>query len=863
MTENNVYEQLPEWFGGLPAWIQMAAKTLLSDKSTIDEKYISSLADICIKEANKEKVKLEKISLEDLSVRDDFKGFSITSIANIEGINAIKQSEPLLLPESGITAVLGNNGSGKSGYSRILKKVSGVTSVELLPNIYEEASLGPCCEITVCRDGEERVVCCDFKHEVFDDDLQLIDVFDSAVAEQYIGGQSAPAYLPSIFSVLMELVNICDPLKRELNNRKKALDTTLLEPIPDSALGSKAELMIKDISHDSDASAFYVEWTEADNKELQDALAFVNEESPEAKLKLLEIKKKALARLTTGIKKLDDSFSGSTLAELIKRLAELNDLKKCQNEISSVLYENQTINVSNTTWRKLWDSALAFSSELLALGPTLNEDIIDKTICPLCLRPLGAEGKKTLTSLKEYAESKISQDYEEKRTAVNRILREISDVNPGSLIQHADIEIVGFNTDETSLFKTLIDSVKALKSQIANPESISELLPLDTSKQSALIEDYQREIDKQVLELHQLEDKKEITRKQNIIRELTGKHYLASNQNEICNEIKRLSQLRVLDQAIKTTASNRISKKANELSETLIAGEYITAFQDELSKVSGNSIEAELIKQRAEKGRIPYAIRLLGYEGKQIKPEDILSEGEKRVVALAAFLADARRTPEGCPLIFDDPICSLDESFEESVLERLVTESTNRQVIIFTHRISVVSELERIAGENGQDYSARQILAFSDGIHKGNPLNEYLPKKKPKPMINAIINDLSKLKKAEESDDVVLAQQLSENACKRLRIALEACVEHVLLNGTVIRYRRDIQTKNKLKNLPKICKSDCDLIDEMMTKYSFSEHYSPYDEVPIFFEFRDLDKDCKSLISWIEEFESRAIAMDE
>ncbi len=863
MKANSVYEQLPEWFEGLPAWIQMAAKTLLSDKSTIDEKYISNLADICIKEANKEKVKLEKISLEDLSVRDDFKGFSITSIANVEGINAIKQSEPLLLPESGITAVLGNNGSGKSGYSRILKKVSGVTSVELLPNIYEEASLDPCCEITVCRDGEERVVRCNFKHEIFDDDLQLIDVFDSAVAEQYIGGQSAPSYLPSIFSVLMELVNICDPLKRELNNRRKALDATLLEPIPDAALGSKAESMIQDISHDSDASAFSAEWTEADNKELQDALAFVNEESPEAKLKLLEIKKKALARLNTGIKKLEDSFSGSTLAELTKKLTELDDLKKCQNEISSVLYENQTIDISNTTWRKLWDSALAFSNEILALGPSLNEDICDKTICPLCFRPLGVEGKKTLTSLKEYAESKISQDYEEKRTAVNRIIREISDVNPEALVQRADIEIVGFNTNEAFLFKTLIDSVKALKSQIANFENISDFLPLNTSEQSALIEDYQREIEKQVLELHQLEDKEEIARKQNTIRELTGKQYLASNQNEINDEIERLSQLRVLDQAIKTTASNRISKKANELSETLIAGKYITAFQDELSKVSGSSIEAELIKQRAEKGRIPYAIRLLGYGGKQIKPEDILSEGEKRVVALAAFLADVRRTPEGCPLIFDDPICSLDESFEESVLERLVTESANRQVIIFTHRISVVSELERIAEKNKQVYSVRQILAFSDGIHKGNPLNEYSPKKKPKPMINAIINDLSKLKKAEEADDVVLAQQLSENACKRLRIALEACVEHVLLNGTVIRYRRDIQTKNKLKDLPKISKSDCDLIDKMMTKYSFSEHYAPYDEVPIFFEFKDLEKDCKSLVSWIEEFESREIAIDD
>lgn len=390
-----------------------------------------------------------------------------------------------------------------------------------------------------------------------------------------------------------------------------------------------------------------------------------------------------------------------------------------------------------------------------------------------------------------------------------------------------------------------------------NATSEMTLAYVDSSEQRNLISFLLKEADESIERLQELENEKEIERQRSLVRELSGKRFLATHQQDIEKEIERLSELKTIEKAVKATASNRISKMVNELSETLIAGEYIAAFQDELEKVSGGKITAYLVKQRPVKGRIPYAIRLTGLEGEQIKPDDILSEGEKRVVSLAAFFAEARRTPAGCPLIFDDPISSLDENFEQNVLQRLITESQYRQVIVFTHRISIVSDLQGIAAEEGCEFAAKQILALTDGIHKGNPVNEYDPKKKPDKRINSILQDLAGLKKAEAANDVPLAHLLSENICKNLRITLEACVEHLLLNDVVLRYRRDIQTKKRLCELPKIKREDCDIIDNLMTKYSFSEHYAPYDEEPRCFDYETLKTDCDALKAWISEFKSR------
>jgi energy-coupling factor transporter ATP-binding protein EcfA2 len=95
----------------------------------------------------------------------------------------------------------------------------------------------------------------------------------------------------------------------------------------------------------------------------------------------------------------------------------------------------------------------------------------------------------------------------------------------------------------------------------------------------------------------------------------------------------------------------------------------------------------------AGKGRTTFGLTLIGAKGTR-PPEDILSEGETRIVALAAFLADITGSNQVAPFIFDDPISSLDQDFEERVVARLVDLAHTRQVIIFTHRMSLVTLLE-------------------------------------------------------------------------------------------------------------------------------------------------------------------------
>lgn len=69
-------------------------------------------------------------------------------------------------------------------------------------------------------------------------------------------------------------------------------------------------------------------------------------------------------------------------------------------------------------------------------------------------------------------------------------------------------------------------------------------------------------------------------------------------------------------------------------------------------------------------------------------PNDILSEGELKGVALAMFLAECEIQTVKTPLIFDDPVNSLDSRIMDKFVKRI--KDLPNQVILFTHNLQLL-----------------------------------------------------------------------------------------------------------------------------------------------------------------------------
>jgi hypothetical protein len=178
-------DNIATWFNEQPAWMREAVETYIKT-GEIAESKISELAELCVLEARGADCSKYKVSETNLLSMGTGSSFAIMQISGIKGVNAIDTDKPMLFSE-GMNVIYGTNGSGKSGYIRIFKMISGATyREEIKANIYKSKKIMPECIITVEEDGKSpQEFRCNLKTPGEHDILKRIDIFDTKTPSQW------------------------------------------------------------------------------------------------------------------------------------------------------------------------------------------------------------------------------------------------------------------------------------------------------------------------------------------------------------------------------------------------------------------------------------------------------------------------------------------------------------------------------------------------------------------------------------------------------------------------------------------------------------------------------------------------------
>lgn len=825
-----ILQEIQKWSAELPAWQRDAVARLFAkgslDQSDYDEIYALLKAEHGIVDPKGGVARVLDAS-QIAAPAANGKFIQIIAVRDLKHVNALAGDQKLQFAPNGLTVIYGDNGSGKSGYSRVLKRACRARDQRepIQPDARLPAEQNGKAEATfdVLIDGQPA----ELKWtdgSISPEELSSMAIFDAHCARAYLDEEGDFSYSPYGFDILGGLAKLCARMKQlaDTEYAASAPNTVAFAHLSsqESAVGKAiASLSARTNPQDIETMATLAEDEIARHAALDKTL---KEGNPKEKAALLKQRANRFEALATCLEEKAAIVSDAARDDLKATIQASNAAKQAAELAATTFKETPGFlpGTGGEAWQTLFEAARAYSVESHpnAAFPNLSPE--DQ--CPLCQQPL-ADGAMRLAAFDAFINKAAEKTAREKKA------KAVADYNA---IVKADLSI--------SLDKALKEELQAADKELADAcELFGRALPKRSEQIKAactpegdwgavtpLPDNPATKLRKMVVELRVEADTLERATDEQAraaliseFRDLDARIKLSPLKDAVLAAIAAHTLQGKLAKCASATKTTAISNKATELSEKVISKDLEIALNEEFKRLNVRDLHV-CLKPFSVKGKTFYKLAL-ELPGQQ-RPMTVLSEGEQRAIALASFLAEVNLSGGRGGIAFDDPVSSLDHKRRWHVAQRLAEEATKRQVVIFTHDLYFLCILQQEAKQIGVEMATLSIKRASSGF---GICSESIPFagatcSKRVGMLRSIHTDVARLAKA---GDEHAASKLTRDAYALLRETWERSIEEVLFSGTIMRFSEGVSTQ-MLKEV-EVSDNDYYAVTSGMTKCSkFSGH---------------------------------------
>lgn len=796
----SILHEILKWTQGLPAWQSDAISRLLANPvltaDDIEDLFALLKAAHGIPDT---KNRVPKPLSEDQIPAPSkvLTHVELLAMKNLQHVNAIAGNQSLPLSPSGITVIYGDNGSGKSGYSRVLKRACRARdqSEAIYPNANlpsSEAGIPVATFEVAIDDAIQDLHWTDGK--AAPPELSSLSIFDSRCARAYIDSEDDFSYVPYGLDVFEGLAKACQHLKTliETEYAQSAVDLTAFTPLQgDTTVGKLiSTLSAKTTIVQIESLATLTPDELAKHSELGKSL---QENNPKEKATQLRLRARRIAAIAANAVS-KGAFVDQAAITKLRGLADNYRTAQAAAALAAKQFkegENLLSGTGGEAWRELFEAARKFAVE--SHPEKQFPELGESAPCPLCQQPL-AEGASRLLRFEAFIQQEAEKNSQACRLALYAeykpfialdLALNLDDVTYGE-IEAIDVQLAA---DTRKFEKTLSSLQEVIKTAVISHEwkDTEQVLDNPANRLHTLVGNLNIEAEA----LEKASDEKARAALQKEFNELDARVKLNQVRDAVMTAVARLGHQAKLKECLSEVRTNTISLKASELAEKVVSNDLAEALNEEFKALGVKSLQVSL-QSRSYKGKALHKLKLELPQSRN--PGDILSEGEQRAIAIGSFLAEVRLNGGKGGIVFDDPVSSLDHRRRERVAKRLALEATNRQVIIFTHDIYFLCLLVEEAKLVGVPISTQSLIRGKEGFGIADPDLPFEGKNTSK-RVGALKAQHQFIAKLHTDGDEQEHRKQTVDAYFRLRMAWERAVEEVLLREVILRFRKGVETQ--------------------------------------------------------------------
>lgn len=723
-------------------------------------------------------------------------GLVITQLRDLRNVNALAEGQAIDFNPK-LTVIFGENACGKTGYVRVLKKAAAVrTSEPVLPDVsqVQTTKQPPSARISF-RLGQENPQELQWKDHAGLAPLNRIDVFDSRATALHVDGDLNYVYTPGELArfplVQQGIEGVRSRLEQAAREGAQTGNLFLAQfdresrvyPLIDS-LGAATDLAeLKELSSVSDQDKQEISTLKAEVEALHTA-------NPAALVKIADTVKQNLDSLLKGLL----TIGRFDLPTYKKSLERVQTASQAYEEATQKSFAGMPIpGLLQREWRNF---VIAGEQYLKTLEGAQNYPKSGEE-CLYCRQPLATEAAALLRKYRNFCNNDLRIELDDAVREIDTVARtfrqgvDFGDIDRrigevaegGSAITAAQLSNV---RDFVAKGKTIRDAIEANQTvewtnQAASAKEVLAFLEEARSHNKTLLADLTERRDKREAALRERQRK---------LRDIESRLKLAGLMPQIETAVERAKWVDKARIQLKRFQGllRSLTETSKTASEQLLNRDFEHQFVEECKLLRAPAVTLQF------PGRQGQVTRKKAVASGEHRPSDVLSEGEQKVIALADFLAEASLKPPA-PVVFDDPINSLDYKRMAEVVGRIVELSNTRQVIVFTHNIWFTSELLARFDKRPHDCSyydvgrdGTKIGIVSKGTH---PRSDTIANLRTR--INTLVQSAEKATGETQAALIEKAYELMRNIC-------EVIVETEFLQGVTQRYQPNVM----MTKLPQI-----------------------------------------------------------